>query len=192
MHSHLRFETVTDDLLNYLRDLGIDTIYLSPIFQAAQGSTHGYDVVDHGHVDESLGTEADFMRMAEAIRAHGMGLMLDLVPNHMGIDDARNGWWRDVLENGQCSPYAKYFEYRLESTEAGPPRKGSVSGSRRSVRSRLGSRFAASGIRRSDVRCEIPRSGITDRPAILGRDFERVCARGWFITRVGRSFYTSV
>lgn len=105
----LRFEAVRD-LVDYLSELGIGAAYLSPFFRARHGSTHGYDVVDHRQLDPELGAEQDFEAMAGALRRHGMGLMIDIVPNHMGIDDPHNAWWQDVLENGPGSTFAKYFD----------------------------------------------------------------------------------
>jgi (1->4)-alpha-D-glucan 1-alpha-D-glucosylmutase len=109
MSAHLHFDQVRQ-LVPYFADLGIGALYLSPIFRAAQGSTHGYDVVDPRELDPQLGSEEDFAAMAEELRAHGLGLLLDVVPNHMGIDDPHNVWWRDVLANGRASPFATYFD----------------------------------------------------------------------------------
>src|SRR5437868_246820 len=95
----MRFEDARQ-LVDYFADLGIGAAYLSPFFRAQHGSTHGYDVVDHGQLDPRLGDEADFERLAEALREHGLGMLVDIVPNHMGIDDPHNLWWQDVLENG--------------------------------------------------------------------------------------------
>jgi (1->4)-alpha-D-glucan 1-alpha-D-glucosylmutase len=106
---HLRFAEA-QALVEYLHDLGIGGLYLSPFFRSRRGSTHGYDIVDHGRLDPELGTEDDFQRLAEDARGRGMGIVVDLVPNHMGIDDPHNGWWQDVLENGPCSPYAAFFD----------------------------------------------------------------------------------
>ena len=106
---HLRF-TEAQALVEYLHDLGIGSLYLSPFFRSRRGSVHGYDIVDHGRLDPELGTEDDFQCLAEDVRGRGMGIVIDLVPNHMGIDDPHNGWWQDVLENGPCSPYAAYFD----------------------------------------------------------------------------------
>jgi (1->4)-alpha-D-glucan 1-alpha-D-glucosylmutase len=105
----LRFEDARA-LVPYLSNLGIGAVYLSPFFRARQGSTHRYDVVDHRQLDPRLGDEGDFQRLAETLRDHEMGLMIDIVPNHMGIDDPHNVWWQDVLENGPGSTYAKYFD----------------------------------------------------------------------------------
>ena len=109
MLGHLKFADA-QVLVGYLHDLGIGTEYLSPFFRARRGSTHGYDIVDHGRLDPELGTEEDFQRLAEELRGRQMGMLIDLVPNHMGIDDPHNGWWQDVLENGPCSPFARYFD----------------------------------------------------------------------------------
>jgi (1->4)-alpha-D-glucan 1-alpha-D-glucosylmutase len=98
------------ELVPYLDDLGIAAAYLSPFFRARQGSSHGYDVVDHRQLDPSLGDERDLERLAKALADNRMGLILDVVPNHMGIDDPNNAWWQDVLENGHASSYAKYFD----------------------------------------------------------------------------------
>jgi (1->4)-alpha-D-glucan 1-alpha-D-glucosylmutase len=93
----------------YLAALGVSDLYLSPPLAAAPGSTHGYDVVDHGRLNPELGGEAAFDRLAEACRSRGMGLLLDFVPNHMGIG-AQNVWWMDVLENGPSSVWAPAFD----------------------------------------------------------------------------------
>jgi (1->4)-alpha-D-glucan 1-alpha-D-glucosylmutase len=97
-------------ILPYLRELGISHIYASPIFRASPGSMHGYDVCDHNEINPELGGRAGFDAFAAALRAHQMGLILDFVPNHMGISEAANGWWMDVLENGPSSPYARFFD----------------------------------------------------------------------------------
>jgi len=97
-------------LTPYLASLGIDTLYLSPMLRARPGSTHGYDIVDHATLNPDLGTEDDLRKLAEAAKAHGMRIMSDIVPNHMGVDPQANPWWREVLENGPCSPYAEYFD----------------------------------------------------------------------------------
>ena len=109
MSDQMRFDDLRR-LVLYLDALGIGSLYLSPMFRACQGSTHGYDTVDHRQLDPRFGTEADLEHLADELRAHDMGLLLDIVPNHMGIDDPHNVWWRDVLENGQCSRYARFFD----------------------------------------------------------------------------------
>lgn len=106
---HLTFEQVRG-LVGYLSDLGMGAAYLSPFFRAATGSTHGYDVVDPRQLDPSLGTEEDFGQLAETLRVQGMGMIVDIVPNHMGIADPHNVWWQDVLENGPASTFAKFFD----------------------------------------------------------------------------------
>jgi (1->4)-alpha-D-glucan 1-alpha-D-glucosylmutase len=94
----------------YLAELGISHLYLSPVLQAAPGSTHGYDVVDPDRVDHALGGEDGFRALVAAAQAAGLGILLDIVPNHMAIAGTANRWWVDVLENGAASYYAHYFD----------------------------------------------------------------------------------
>ncbi len=108
-HRDFRFEDALE-LVDYLYDLGISAVYASPISTARAGSTHGYDVVDHSQVDPALGGEAGFTAFSAALKGSGMGLILDIVPNHMGIGEPSNTWWMDVLENGPSSSYAAYFD----------------------------------------------------------------------------------
>ena len=97
-------------IVPYLHDLGISHIYASPLLKARRGSTHGYDIVDHRSLNPEIGGEADFDALAAELDKHGMGLILDMVPNHMGIAGNENVWWNDVLENGPSSPFAGYFD----------------------------------------------------------------------------------
>ncbi|MCW2972465.1 MAG: malto-oligosyltrehalose synthase [Thermoleophilia bacterium] len=97
------------DIVPYLARLGIGDVYLSPILQAAPGSTHGYDTADPTRLDERLGTRADFDALSAALQAHDMGLLLDIVPNHMAAHTA-NPWWWDVLEHGPDSEHAETFD----------------------------------------------------------------------------------
>ncbi len=108
-HKEFRFADAKE-LIDYLHDLGISDVYASPIFKARAGSMHGYDVVDHSQLDPALGSEDDFAAFASALSTRGLGLILDIVPNHMGISDTSNAWWMDVLENGPSSSYASYFD----------------------------------------------------------------------------------
>ena len=108
MSAHLHFDQVRQ-LVHVFADWESALCICRRSF-AAQGSTHGYDVVDPRELDPQLGSEEDFAAMAEELRAHGLGLLLDVVPNHMGIDDPHNVWWRDVLANGRASPFATYFD----------------------------------------------------------------------------------
>ena len=94
----------------YLAKLGISHVYLSPIFKARPGSMHGYDVADHSQLNPELGTEEDFASMIEAFRRAGLGRILDIVPNHMGVWGADNPLWLDVLEWGPYSRYAGWFD----------------------------------------------------------------------------------
>jgi (1->4)-alpha-D-glucan 1-alpha-D-glucosylmutase len=93
----------------YLAELGVSHVYLSPIFAAAPGSPHGYDVVDHNVIRDELGGEAGYAELHAACAAAGLDLLLDFVPNHMGIGPT-NPWWIDVLENGPSSVYAPFFD----------------------------------------------------------------------------------
>ncbi|TMH08199.1 MAG: malto-oligosyltrehalose synthase, partial [Betaproteobacteria bacterium] len=96
-------------VLPYLQRLGVSHVYCSPLTRARPGSLHGYDVVAHDEINPELGGRAGFERFRAAARAQGLGLLLDLVPNHMGIG-SDNAWWMDVLENGPASLYARYFD----------------------------------------------------------------------------------
>ncbi|WP_298814906.1 malto-oligosyltrehalose synthase [Chloroflexus sp.] len=109
LNADLTFTDVAT-LVPYFADLGISDLYFSPILTPRAGSRHGYDITDHSQLNPELGGEAAFARLAEVLRAHRLGLILDVVPNHMGIGDLRNTWWRDVLENGPSSIYAPYFD----------------------------------------------------------------------------------
>jgi len=97
-------------ILPYLARLGISHVYCSPILRARPGSMHGYDIVAHDQINPELGGAAGFERFSAALREHGMGQLLDMVPNHMGVLGADNAWWMDVLENGPASAYAQYFD----------------------------------------------------------------------------------
>ncbi len=97
-------------LLPYLERLGVSDCYTSPFFEAASDGSHGYDVSDHNRLREELGGEPAFERFAAALQARGMGLLIDLVPNHMGISRNRNARWQDVLEHGAAAPSALYFD----------------------------------------------------------------------------------
>jgi len=104
-------------VLDYLAELGVSHLYSSPILQAGKGSTHGYDVLDHTRVNGELGGEVAFERLSQALAQQGLGLMLDIVPNHMAIGKD-NRWWWDVLENGQASRYAFYFDVDWQPPES--------------------------------------------------------------------------
>ncbi len=98
------------DIVPYLARLGISHIYASPIWASTSGSTHGYDVVDYARIDEDLGGRQALDDLSAALDDHGMSLVLDVVPNHMGIGGGENAWWQDVLENGRASRYATFFD----------------------------------------------------------------------------------
>ena len=104
-------------LVPYLQTLGISHVYASPLLTARAGSTHGYDVVDHGRIDPALGGDDDLVALGGALAERGMGLVVDVVPNHMCISDARNVRWRDLLENGTGSVWTDFFDI-----DWGPPK----------------------------------------------------------------------
>jgi (1->4)-alpha-D-glucan 1-alpha-D-glucosylmutase len=94
----------------YLAKLGISHVYTSPIQKARAGSMHGYDIVGHREINPELGGLAGFLRFSDRLKECGLGLIVDIVPNHMGIGGSDNPWWLSVLEWGQRSPYAKSFD----------------------------------------------------------------------------------
>jgi (1->4)-alpha-D-glucan 1-alpha-D-glucosylmutase len=102
---------------DYLAHLGISHVYASPYLQAAPGSTHGYDVVNHRQVNEELGGAAAHAALCAKLRQTGLGQVLDIVPNHMAIAGQQNPWWWDVLENGPSSRYAAYFDVEWDPPE---------------------------------------------------------------------------
>ena len=107
-NGNFRFEDARG-LLGYLHQLGISDIYASPVFASRRGSLHGYDVTDPTRLNPELGTGAEFDGLCRDLKNSAMGLLLDIVPNHMAAS-RENPWWRDVLENGPASPFAAYFD----------------------------------------------------------------------------------
>jgi (1->4)-alpha-D-glucan 1-alpha-D-glucosylmutase len=97
-------------LVPYLGAFGVTHVYASPFLKARPGSNHGYDIVDHNQVNPEIGTRAELDAWIDALQKHGMGLVLDIVPNHMGVLQSDNAWWRDVLAKGRTSAYAKFFD----------------------------------------------------------------------------------
>ena len=98
------------EIVPYLARLGVTDVYTSPVLAAARGSTHGYDVVDHSRLASALGTDEDLAYFSARLRSQGMGLIVDWVPNHMGIASGQNAWWDSVLENGPSSLFAEHFD----------------------------------------------------------------------------------
>ncbi|HET7198128.1 MAG TPA: malto-oligosyltrehalose synthase, partial [Burkholderiales bacterium] len=109
LHKGFRFREAIA-LVPYLARLGITHLYASPFLKARPGSSHGYDVIDHNAVNPEIGSEAELHRLLGELKRRGMGLVADLVPNHMGVLHADNAWWLDVLEKGRASPYARFFD----------------------------------------------------------------------------------
>jgi (1->4)-alpha-D-glucan 1-alpha-D-glucosylmutase len=107
-NANFRF-TDAEELAPYLHDLGITDLYASPRFKARSGSSHGYDVADPLRINPELGTEQEFDSLTATLRQYNMGLLLDIVPNHMAVS-TENPWWMDVLENGRESRYVRFFD----------------------------------------------------------------------------------
>jgi (1->4)-alpha-D-glucan 1-alpha-D-glucosylmutase len=108
----------------YFAALGISHLYLSPVLTARRGSPHGYDVVDPAAINPELGGRTALEHLVAVLRRHGMGIVLDIVPNHMAADAEQNAWWRDVLARGRASPYASWFDIDWAAPE--PSLRGKV------------------------------------------------------------------
>src|SRR5438067_582077 len=106
-------------LVPYLKALGISHVYASPFLKARPGSTHGYDIVDHNALNPELGGDAGFDTLCRALAEADLGLILDFVPNHVGIGGADNAWWLDVLEWGLASPRAASFDIDWKAPSGG-------------------------------------------------------------------------
>jgi (1->4)-alpha-D-glucan 1-alpha-D-glucosylmutase len=98
------------EVVSYLHRLGISHLYASPYLKARTGSPHGYDIVDHGELNPEIGDAESFERLVRTLHDHGMGQLLDIVPNHMGVGGSDNAWWLDVLEHGEASEFNEYFD----------------------------------------------------------------------------------
>ncbi len=118
LHAGFKLAQATE-LVDYLSQLGITHVYASPVLTARPGSTHGYDVINHDQVNPELGTAQDFDQLVAALQARGMGLILDIVPNHMGVGGNDNAWWLDTLEWGEDSPYARFFDIDFKTKRPG-------------------------------------------------------------------------
>lgn len=107
-HKDFRLEHARE-LVEYLHDLGISHLYASPVLEARTGSMHGYDIISHERLNPEVGTEDDLRNLVRELNARGMSIVLDIVPNHMGVSTA-TPWWRDVLQHGRASQYAAFFD----------------------------------------------------------------------------------
>ena len=112
-HAGFRFEDARR-LAGYLHALGISHLYSSPVLQARAGSLHGYDITDHNRLNPEIGSYEDLEALTGELKSYGMGMVLDFVPNHMGIGFGANPWWRDVLTNGRTSEYADFFDLQWD------------------------------------------------------------------------------
>jgi (1->4)-alpha-D-glucan 1-alpha-D-glucosylmutase len=108
LHKDFPFRRLAE-LIDYLKELGISHCYLSPFLMARPGSHHGYDITDHSRITPEIGTEEGLENLCNTLQQHEMGIILDFVPNHMGVG-SDNRWWMDVMENGRASQYADYFD----------------------------------------------------------------------------------
>ncbi len=106
LNRNFNFQNVIE-ILDYLKELGITHLYLSPILQARKGSMHGYDVFDFNKINEELGGEEKFIELSKKAKEKGLGIILDIVPNHMALE---NPYMLDVLKNGKNSPYSRFFD----------------------------------------------------------------------------------
>ena len=116
LHSEFRFADARA-LVPYLAMLGISHLYCSPFLRARPGSRHGYDIVDHDVINPEIGDRAAFEDLVATLRAHGMGVLMDIVPNHMGVLGGDNAWWTDVLEHGPASAYATFFDIDWDAAD---------------------------------------------------------------------------
>jgi (1->4)-alpha-D-glucan 1-alpha-D-glucosylmutase len=116
LHAGFNFRNA-EAVLPYLKKLGIGDCYVSPVFEARPGSMHGYDVTRHDRINPELCGEQGFARFSQAVRDADMGLLLDIVPNHMGVGND-SVWWQDVLENGRTSEYAEFFDIDWDPLKA--------------------------------------------------------------------------
>ena len=117
LNSEFTFDNATA-LVPYLSTMGFSHVYCSPYLRARSNSTHGYDIIDHNTINPELGGTEGFEKLCAALRAHGMGQILDMVPNHMGVMGADNAWWMDVLENGPASAFGEFFDIDWQPVNA--------------------------------------------------------------------------
>ncbi len=118
LHAGFGFAAAAE-ISEYLHALGAGAVYTSPYLHAERGSTHGYNIVDHAHVGPELGSQEEYAAWTDGLRARGMGHVLDMVPNHMGIGSGENRWWNDVLESGMASLSADYFDIEWDPPKIG-------------------------------------------------------------------------
>ena len=107
-HSAFRFEHARE-LVSYLHELGVSHLYASPFLEARAGSMHGYDIINHERLNPEIGTEDELRALVRDLNGQGMSVVLDIVPNHMGVS-TNTPWWRDVLQHGRASRYAEFFD----------------------------------------------------------------------------------
>jgi (1->4)-alpha-D-glucan 1-alpha-D-glucosylmutase len=116
--NHLFKFSDAKSIVSYLHELGISDCYASPYFMAKKGSLHGYDILNHNQINPEIGTDEEYDEFVGELKKYGMGQVLDIVPNHMNITGNENTWWMDVLENGQSSIYADFFDIDWKPVKA--------------------------------------------------------------------------
>ena len=116
-NKHFGFDQAAQ-LASYLARLGVSHVYASPWLKARPGSSHGYDIVDHHALNSELGDETAFLQMITELKAHGLGQILDFVPNHMGVGGADNPLWLDVLEWGRDSAHSGWFDIDWQADDS--------------------------------------------------------------------------
>ena len=131
---------------------------------------HGYDIVDHNTLNPEIGTEADYNALSQALQSHGMGQVLDVVPNHMGVASDDNAWWMDVLENGPGSPYASFFDIDWMPLKPDLAYKVLLAHSGRPVRQSARRAAARPVVRGGGLLAALFRPPPADRAAFLGDD----------------------
>jgi maltooligosyltrehalose synthase len=159
---------------DYLAELGISHLYCSPYLQAAPGSTHGYDVVNHQKVNQELGGAEGHARLTTVLKEQNLGQVLDIVPNHMAIVGEVNPWWWDVLENGPSSCYAAYFDVEWDPPEVEVTQYHPAPCFRRPLRTRPRARRDRCRARRRELHHQISRSSFS-RVAAHSRRHHRQC-----------------
>jgi (1->4)-alpha-D-glucan 1-alpha-D-glucosylmutase len=165
-------------LVPYLDQLGISHLYASPITVARAGSTHGYDVIDPTRINPELGGEDGFRRLVAALRGRDMGVIIDIVPNHMGVAGGGNAWWNDVLAKGEASEYARFFDidwrHRLVLPVLGDPLSQALANGDLALE---GDEIVAYGEHRFPIRAEDHAEGPTlDLADLLDRQHYRLAS----------------
>ena len=171
------------EIVPYLHALGISDCYASPYFQARAESLHGYDITDHNKLNAAIGSREEYDAWIADLHAHGMGQIVDFVPNHMGIGEPLNQWWMDVLENGPSSLYAPVFRHPMEAAQVRSSGQGPAPDPGRSIRTRPGARRIAGALRGRRFFPPLLRSRIPDRARAPIGTSSRSRSKSWRLSR---------